>query len=255
MKNEKRDLQIRLYGILVKVDAFCKANNIEYTLEGGSALGAYRHNGFIPWDDDLDIGMDINSYKRFCKLFVVNPPVGLALQTHQTDKNYINGFAKIRDLRTVSSEERIGADYKYKGLFIDVFPYEYVNPFVLRFSHIFFHRLQFWIVSKRVGRRDVLHYLLQVLYFVSECVDNILRQFSRILPKTYSYSYGCNAKARMHQYTKCMFFPTRNLKFEDNIYPCPGQIEEYLKNTYGNYMELPPIEERVNQHFVDFKEL
>ena len=63
-----RKVQLHLLGMLNKIDVFCKENNIKYTLDGGTALGAYRHNGFIPWDDDLDIAMDIEDYKKFCLL-------------------------------------------------------------------------------------------------------------------------------------------------------------------------------------------
>ncbi len=250
---ELRELQIRLTNILFAIDDFCKEYNIPYYLEGGTALGAVRHKGFIPWDDDIDISMDRKDYKRFCKLFSDNPPKGLVIQTHKTDHNYINGYAKVRDLNTETKEDRINIDYKYKGLFVDIFPYEDVNPALLRISHIFFHRSLFWLVSKRGGRIGVVSTVLNFLYIVSQIFDCLCRFLSKFLPSTYSYSYGCNIYAFKGQLKREYFAPFRLMEFEGRLLPVPNQVEKFLESLFGDYMVLPPEDQRPHPHYVDCK--
>ena len=141
-----RKLQHRLYDMLVEFDTFCKDNNIKYTLEGGTALGAYRHKGFIPWDDDIDIAMDIKEYHRFCKLFKENPTTNLRLQDNSTDSLYWNGFAKIRDTHSSFVEHGKQIVYKENGCFIDIFPLECAFPFLIGVYHLI-HRPLFMLAK------------------------------------------------------------------------------------------------------------
>lgn len=253
MERDLHKLQTRLTELLFIVDDFCKKNKINYMLEGGTALGAYRHGGFIPWDDDIDISMDYSEYKRFCKLFIENPPQGMALQVHSSDKNYINGYAKIRDLNSFIIEDRVEIDCKYHGLFIDVFPYEYVNPRLWRISHVLFHRIQFSLVETKSDKLGILSFALNTFYYISLFVDCIFRCLTKWLPTTYSYTYGCNIKAHMGQWDKSTFFPTKEMNFEGRLLPVPGKIEEFLKNKYGDYLTLPPEDQRNHIHCNGFE--
>lgn len=248
---ELRELQNRLTEILFTIDDFCKENGIPYYLEGGTALGAVRHKGFIPWDDDIDICMDIKDYEKFCNLFIQAPPKGLALQIHRTDHNYINGYGKVRDLNTLTKEDRINIDYKYKGLFVDVFPYEEVNPLLMRISHLCFHRVLFWMASKKWKKYGLGFIILNVLFYISVFFDSICRLLTKVLPSTYSYTYGCNAYAHMNQMNKNLFLPARYIEFEGRKLPVANKIEIILTNFYGDYMRIPPIGERPHPHFND----
>lgn len=253
MNNDLKTLQEKLISMIFIIDEFCKKYNIEYQLEGGTALGAYRHHGIIPWDDDIDISMDIKEYKRFCKLFIANPPKGMALQIHKTDKNYVNGYGKIRDLNSITAEERIGAEYKYQGLFVDVFPYEEVNPTLLKVSHLFFHRIQFSIIRKRFKQSSALSLILNFFYYLSVIGDSFIRILTKFTPTTYSYTYGCNIYAKMGQWRQDTFWPTKEMVFEGKKLPVPGKVEDFLEAKYGNYMELPPEEERNHVHYLNYK--
>ena len=251
-RQELRDLQHELMNMLLVVDLFCKKNGIEYCIESGTALGAKRHSGFIPWDDDLDICMDRSEYIKFCKLFIENPPEGLELQTHSTDKRYVNGYAKIRHLYSKTKEDRININYKHQGLFLDVFPYEQVNPFLLKISHLCFHRILFYLVSRKPDKLGFLVIVLNFFYYIAVTFDKIFRLITKILPSTYSQTYGCNIYAKMGQYNKEMFFPCKVVNFEGHRVPGPSKIEEYLNTTYGDYMKLPPIEQRNHVHYNSF---
>lgn len=253
MEYELHKLQKRLTEMLFIIDDFCKKNNINYMLEGGTALGAFRHKGFIPWDDDIDISMDYAEYKRFCQLFVKNPPSGLALQIHETDKNYINSYAKIRDLNSYMKEDRVNIDYKFNGLFIDVFPYENVNPTLLQISHLLFHRIQFAMAEAKSDKYGILSFAINLFFYISLFSDTIFRFVSKILPTTYSYTYGCNIKAKMGQWKEDTFFPIKEMMFEGKMLPVPGKIEEFLANKYGDYMRIPPEDQRDHFHCVGFE--
>lgn len=112
--------------ILKQVHEFCNKYDIKYTLWGGSLIGAIRHNGFIPWDDDVDIAMERSEYDRFIELFIKhqNEHPDLFLQTPETDDYYFFSFAKIRDL-TTKGQEAIHINMPFKeGVFLDVFPIE-----------------------------------------------------------------------------------------------------------------------------------
>lgn len=248
-----KELQHRLTIILFAIDDFCKENNIPYYLESGTALGAIRHKGFIPWDDDVDIMMDRKDFVRFCKLFSHNPPKGLALQIHKTDHNYINGYAKVRDLYTETKEDRINIEYKYNGLFVDIFPYEKVNPFLLRLSHVFFHRTMFWLVSKKGSRNGAISLLLNMNYVLSLIFDSFCRLLSKILPTTYSYTYGCNVYALKGQFMEEYFTPARYLSFEGRLLPVPNNVEKFLESLYGDYMVIPQENQRPHPHYIDCK--
>lgn len=251
-RHKLSDLQYELTNILLVVDRFCKKNGIEYSIESGTALGAKRHGGFIPWDDDLDICMDRREYIKFCKLFIENPPEGLELQIHSTDKRYVNGYAKIRHLYSNTTEDRININYKHQGLFVDVFPYEQVNPFLLKISHLCFHRILFYLVSIKPGKFGFLIIVLNFFYYIAVFFDNIFRIITKILPSTYSQTYGCNIYARMGKYKKEMFFPCKDIYFEGHIVSGPSKIEEYLTAAYGDYMKLPPVEQRNHIHYNSF---
>ena len=108
--------------MLKAVDKFCKENGITYFLDGGSCLGAVRHGGFIPWDDDIDVGMMRSDYERFVRLFQENPPEGYSLHTHLNTENYSYLFAKVyREGTRFLARESLDAGLE-SCIYLDVFP-------------------------------------------------------------------------------------------------------------------------------------
>ena len=97
--SELRRLQLRMLDMLVVVDEICRRHDIPYWIEGGTLLGAVRHEGFIPWDDDLDIALMKKDYVRLLKCLKEELPAQYRLQTHETDRNYYLAFAKIRETK------------------------------------------------------------------------------------------------------------------------------------------------------------
>lgn len=111
--SQLRQHQLRTLEILKVVDSICKTNNINYWLSSGTLLGAVRHKGFIPWDDDIDIEMLRDDFKKFNEVIPQYLPDNLKLQNHQTDKCYYWPFAKVRDER-YPIKEKYNTDIRYK---------------------------------------------------------------------------------------------------------------------------------------------
>lgn len=126
MNNTLRELQRTQVEILEIVDDLCKQNHISYSLYAGTLLGAVRHKGFIPWDDDLDICMLRSDYERFLKCWKENPVKEYLLQNKETDPDFTQSFSKIRKDHTTFLQP--GEEpYKYhKGIFIGIFPIDRV---------------------------------------------------------------------------------------------------------------------------------
>ena len=120
-----RNHQLRMLEMLKYIDGVCKKHNISYWLSSGTLLGAVRHGGFIPWDDDLDIEMLRKDYLKLIKVLGREIDSKYALQTHKTDIHYLYPFGKLRVLHS-GIKETHDADifYKYKGVYVDLFPLE-----------------------------------------------------------------------------------------------------------------------------------
>ena len=244
-----RKLQLHLSLMLSEFDEYCMAHDVKYTLEGGTALGAYRHRGFIPWDDDIDVRMDIAEYRKFCKAMSLDAPRYLRLQNHQTDSLYMNGYAKLRDTRTVFKEQRVNTEYAENGCFIDIFPYEKAFPVLIAIYH-WLHKPLFNLCSYPLHKHPITHKVACAYFTICQGVASIFRFISKVFGcKIYSYTYGSNIYTFKYRYKEDIFKNTRFLQFEGKEYPVPGKTEEYLTILYGeNYMELPPEDQRVSHH-------
>ena len=119
-----RACQLKQLAILEVVDKICRRNFISYWLDGGTLLGAVRHGGFIPWDDDIDIAMRSEDLRRFAEVAAAELPDGLFLQTRQTDPEVEEPIVKVRDLNSfyVEAGDNFAAAYQ-KGLYVDIFPF------------------------------------------------------------------------------------------------------------------------------------
>ncbi len=264
-------LQNCILNIAQYIDTFCDSNEIDYCLMGGSALGAVRHHGFIPWDDDLDIFMRPEQYKKFRTLF---------LQKGDRERFYLqewgsqNGFPTIAKLR-LNKSHYVEADLEpmdiHKGIFVDIFILHSCPD--SRFGHWYQY---FWsrylvlksLANRNYSRRGVLSsIILKPLKWLPKraFVNFAIKQLYRHSTDTTRYfcHYLGRAGYSKGLYKSEYFVTTKKVPFESIMLRVPSRVEEYLADRWGDYMKIPSEEEikyyqhstgwSVNTNFAGFK--
>lgn len=271
-----RKLQLKELEILKVFQEVCKRHNLRYFAIGGTCLGAVRHKGFIPWDDDIDVAMPYEDYTKFLEIAKSELPPTYGILDF-TAKHWTGDcYCKLHDTRTtlIEDDKRSFPD-RYCGVFIDIFPLHGSSPnkFVqqlLSYSYYLFtsinNKIRFpfsYYTSLKSRLSWVLSYPLRLLPY--DCLSikhqNLMRR----------YPFGCSDKiifpwrrpqpSREGWYTN--IFPYEDFKsafampFEDTIIFVPAGYDEYLRMEFGSYMQLPPEEKRVSYHshnaIVDFE--
>lgn len=246
--------------ILKKVAKICNDNNLRYCLASGTLLGAVRHKGFIPWDDDIDINMPRADYMRFLDIMDKNKYENLKAVSLYNSEDYPYNFSKVIDTRTVLIEDDI-TGRKEIGVYIDIFPMDGL-PSDIESSNKHYKKIRFYntlrglSVSKFVKSskwyKTVPRFLL---YKLSRAIGHraILKRVDKIAMK-YDFDKcefagvavaGYGARERIHRDGFAKFI---NMQFEDGYFNAPAGYEEYLSSLYGDYMKLPPEEKRVTHH-------
>ncbi len=242
--------------ILEYVDVFCRENDINYSLSGGTLLGAVRHKGFIPWDDDIDIMMLRDDYNKFLASFSSEK---YKVYTNENDRNYNFPFAKISDETTYLKED---ANNSFDiGINIDLFPidnlpddYEESARF---YSEIGFFKRMFEIKTRRISKdrsliKSLAIILVQILAY-GFSYKGLAKKISRKSQKYNSvrtnfvgcivWGYGIKERGKRSAYDKFI-----EMNFENHMFMVMSDYEYYLKGLYGDYMQLPPKGKRVAKH-------
>ena len=230
-------MQERMLEVLQVVDGICKKHGIPYWLSGGSMLGAVRHQGFIPWDDDLDIEMLRPDFERLMAILPTELPEHLVLQWHTTDKNYFFQFAKVRD-RNSRLFERNGYDkvWQEHGIWIDIFPLERVPLWIHKLSNVTFGHT-YKMLRTADQPMKVMGKVRALAAFNRHIVFPILRGLSAILSTPY-YDFALGIPY-FQKSLKEDYLPVRYVKYEHTIAPIMKKAEKCLTYRYGDYMQLP----------------
>jgi lipopolysaccharide cholinephosphotransferase len=251
--------------ILDVIDKICVENGLRYSLAYGTLLGAVRHGGFIPWDDDIDIMMPREDYERLIEIWPTVAPDGYLLETERMYDDYVHTFLKIRKDHTTylqfDSERTVS---HHKGIYVDVFPAD--------------RRAPNWVSQK-------LQYLAFAVFLLfnrsypqgSGRTKFIQEKLLSLVPKRYHRQLSNWAGARSRRWdkdTSCelifpctirdcsRFYPAdlfehlERIPFNGKKYLAYRDRDQFLRIRYGDYMQLPPEEERVWKHhpiLVDFE--
>ena len=232
-----RRQQERMLEILCEIDRICKKHGIRYWLSSGTLIGAVRHGGFIPWDDDLDIEMMREDYDRLMDVLPGELPSTMALQTHETDPTYFFYYAKVRDRRSILAEgNNYDRMWKEQGIYIDIFPLERQPLSIHKISEkTVGHMYKIWrtCTDDAVGIRKVM----RLFHFNLRFVFPVLRLLCR-LSGTDVITSGMGIPYHNPRYARDIF-PLATQKFEGIEFPVPHNYDRMLRLMYGDYMKLP----------------
>ena len=245
-QQQLRACQLKQLGILAEIDRLCRKHGIGYWLDGGTLLGAVRHGGFIPWDDDIEIAMPLADYRRFVEVARKELPEGLVLQT-PADGAMKEPITKVRDLNSffVEPGDDFSADYG-KGLFVDIFPFmPYPNVsrrFARRFGLMYSKSYSILHKPHRYSLRSFAEFFwFGARFLVARMVWAVA--FATRKKDTYiSNVLNNNGYGIMHRQDSV--FPLSTIEFEGKTFSAPANADAYLSDLYKNYMEIPPEDKR-----------
>lgn len=249
--------------ILKAFVSICEKHDICYYLAGGTLLGAVRHKGFIPWDDDIDVLLPRQDYDRFIEIAQNELPSHLFLQTWCTDTAYPANFAKIRDNRTTFVEKSLKDLPINHGVYIDLFPLDYFPQTRLcQKWKLFWWRLSDFSIGQVFYREQPLTYKQRLLQVVSRVLFGSLKNTLAKREKwmrsegksTFVISY-CGAWGEREVARTEWFAEGVDVEFERLCLRAPKDYDAYLRRLYGDYMQLPPIEKQVGHHYTDIVDL
>ena len=263
-----KDIDAVLLEILSEIDRVCKRNNIKYVLAFGTLLGAVRHKGFIPWDDDLDIWMMRDDYDRFIRACKNDLGSRYFLSCFVTEREYPYDFAKVMKKKTVYLEEWSRYRKIHKGIYVDIFPLDNVKLGtygIQRRVFSFFRRARWRAIDKKCMPRDEWKKseVKRITWFTAPLsvlgnvrlhviMERIMRHYNRNSKCQYVYTM-CHPYSSYRLFKKEWFEETIDLEFEGMSFPCPKDYKKILKQAYGNYMKLPPENERLPHDVVEVK--
>lgn len=242
-------IHIVLLRILKIFHNICEENNLTYFLDSGSLLGAIRHKGFIPWDDDLDVVMPRKDYEKFKAIAIDTLPEEYFLQCKDTVPKFKNNMMRIVDRKsTAIAEGKELKDYKWHmGLFFDIFPMDQTNnP-----KRYMFLKKFFYYKYKNEIKRFIIRTIRHIFVFIIR-KKNVFKIFKTILSRPTDTNkkymiYGFEV-SYLPYYERSDIYPLQTISFEGFDVYIPYNYDSVLKKCYGDYMKIPSIENR-NHHF------
>ncbi len=261
---DTQDLRQRELNILIAFAQFCDEHHLKYYLFGGTLLGAIRHKGFIPWDDDIDVAMPRDDYERF---YALTKDKGLENPQYQIifyrDDSSCFPFMKIQDTHTLVKSKYRDEKY-YSGLWIDIFPLDKLPIEDKKRNRMFQHasRLRFLLLSAsantneaetkaRLVVKKVLVPLLRTfgIQFWNQKFDQYISKYKNL--EAYYIGNICWAVGT-RETMPVTFLEQTEVEFEGHRFKTTKYWDYYLSHIYGDYMKLPPEEKRVS-HFIEYE--
>lgn len=249
--SDLRKAQLRMLDMLSFVNKVCKTENISYWIDGGTLLGAMRHKGFIPWDDDMDICMPLEDYKRFKKHMLSHEDSNFVLQCHESDPNYYQTWGVMRDLKyKLSDGSKPLENYKYQGVQMDIFPIDDRRNKKLWRILCFFFR---WFVVNPLFEGRITHLFRWIVapsfFFLTKVLIPCFRFITPHDKEHLSHAYG---DFWFWGWKKKDVYPLGEIEFEGRTFACPHNPDEYLKHLYGDWTQVPS-KDKIHTHNFTFE--
>ena len=252
-------------GILEQIDNICKENNLKYSLLGGSLLGAIRHQGFIPWDDDIDIMMPRPDYEKLKEIMIEHPIEKIKYMSCDTQPDYYYPYAKVVSTITTAKEYNLFQIQDY-GVFIDIFPIDgtYDSEIKRWFQKKKINILRFLMRSsyceKQLSNSIIKKIIKKIIAFFTKLIG--FKRWTKIMQKTMQKcDYAKSKYASLVEediyikdgkfYTKDMFENVSLKPFENKKFYVIDNYDKFLTDEFGDYMTLPPIEKQKSNHHFD----
>lgn len=267
-ENDLRKAQLLMLKILKTIHKVCEENDIKYFLSDGSLIGAVRHEGFIPWDDDLDIGMLRKDYEKFLKIAQDKLGEEYFVQSEFTDKYYGLPFAKVMLKNTNWFEEAAKKTKRqYLGIYIDIFPYDKI-PLDKSIQIIHYRKFKFWnslikhkdkylnIKSSKGFTHKAIYIFMDILSIfipLKICIakrNSLCKKYEYMMADFNITKYGGDFWKNQNSYKS--FSELIFHRFEDSDFYIPKDYNSILTRLYGDYMQLPSVEERQSHGICEY---
>ncbi|MCL2375371.1 MAG: LicD family protein [Firmicutes bacterium] len=262
-KEKLKQCQLQMLDAVVDI---CEKHNLTYVLLGGTCLGAVRHKGYIPWDDDIDIGLPRDDYDKLVKIANEVLPENMFFQTFENEKEYPLLFAKVRLNDTYFHQEIVSQLEMHHGIYIDIFPLDGCGDLLNKAKkHLqkirFYRRIVGGKILAKQNQSTLSKYKIKMFlakiatpfFSASRAYKKAQKSFYKYTFKESSYignilgAWGEKEIAKK----EVMFgenMQTTQIEFEGKIYNAPYDTHAYLISLYGDYMTPPPPEKRISHH-------
>lgn len=256
--------------MLLEFGRVCRSLGLRYQLAAGTLLGAVRHGGFIPWDDDVDVAMPRVDYERLLKEAPAILGGDYFLQHRRSDLSFTANFAKLRRNHSEFREVSRANAMSHHGIYMDIFPFDAVSPNT-RCGRLHLQAIRWMSLIAGIINHPRAGRLSPKRPFVQRVIGRVAYELGRLVPKTACYllqDWLCVCFNRGNQiYVTCLasmpfddtkakqrirpaeeFFELTELLFEGHWLPVPAAYDTTLARLYGNYRELPPPDKQVPTH-------
>lgn len=245
--------------ILDEFDRICTKYNLTYFLVGGTLLGAVRHKGFIPWDDDLDVSMPREDYEKLINVYYKDIKDNFYIDHYTSNKNYYKPFAKMKLKNTKFIEKDTQNVKSNQEIWVDIFPLDYtINDNISKKQKKYIEKIHHinMMKSKVNVKLNKFKKIIVAVFFslfsnatLGKIQEKIMKKQNSIYDTKYYINFGSQYGIIKQKHLIEKYYPIKKIEFEEKKYNVPNDYDYVLKKIYGeNYMELPPIEKRVTHN-------